>query len=93
VVPGPVTLKLVPLMDEASIASLKVAVIVLFTATPVAPQRGMEAVGGETLQLVQSEHAAIKSRSGTTANKHNHFVITLSLRMAFILGAYPAHGG
>lgn len=81
--PGPVTVKLVPLMDAGSIASLKVAVILLFTATPVAPQMGTEAVtvGRGTVQLVQSEHPAIKSTSGTNARNHNHFVFTLCLRM------------
>jgi len=91
VVPGPVTLKLVPLMEEGSIASLKVAVIVLFSATPAAPQRGTEAVGCEILQLVQSEQAAIKSSNGTPVNTHNHFINTLYLRMAFILEAFTAH--
>jgi hypothetical protein len=38
-------MKLVPLMEAGSIASLKAAVTVLFTATPVAPHRGIEAVG------------------------------------------------
>jgi hypothetical protein len=32
-------------MEDGSIASLKVAVTVLLTATPAAPQRGIEAVG------------------------------------------------
>lgn len=91
--PGPVTVKLVPLMDAGSIASLKVAVTLLFTATPVAPQRGTEAVtiGWGTLQLVQSEHAAMKSTSGNNANNHNHFALTLYLRIACVLRVFIAH--
>jgi hypothetical protein len=78
-------------MEDGSIASLKVAVTVVFTATLAAPQRGTEAVGCETLQLVQSEQAAIKSTNGKPTNKHNHFINTRYLRMAFILEAFTAH--
>jgi hypothetical protein len=80
-------MRLVPLMEEASIASLKSTVTTLFTATFTAPQSGIEAVGGDTLQLVQSEQAAMKSRNGKPTNKHNHFVNALHLHMDFILEA------
>jgi hypothetical protein len=80
-------------MDAGSIASLKVTVIVLFNATPVAPQRGILAVtvGCGTVQLVQSEQPAINSTSGINANNQNHFVFSIYLRMAFLLRSITAH--
>jgi hypothetical protein len=92
-VPGPVTVKVVVLMDAGSIASLKVAVIGVFNATPTAPQRGTETVtaGLGTVQLVQSEQPAINSTSGMSANNQNHFVFSIYLRMAFLLRSFTAH--
>jgi hypothetical protein len=92
-VPGPVTVKVVALMDAGSIASLRVAVIELFNATFTAPQMGMVAVtvGCGTVQLVQSEQPAINSTSGMNANNQNHFVFSIFLRMAFLLRSFTAH--
>jgi hypothetical protein len=74
-------------MVVGSIASLKVAVTVLLTATPVAPQTGIEAVtiGWATLQPVQSEHPAMANAKGTSARNHNHLKLNLDPRMAFVL--------
>jgi len=75
VVPGPETVKVDVLIDEGSIASLKLAVILPLTATPTPPQTGIVAVtvGFGTLQLVQSEQPVITSASGTNDNNNNHF--------------------
>jgi hypothetical protein len=89
VVLGPATMNDVPLMLPGAIAVLKVTVIApMSTGTLVTPHAGVvdstAGTGRDTVQLVQSEHPAIKSTSGTiNANKHNHFIFTLLLHMVF----------
>lgn len=91
VVPGPAIMNDVPLMLPDAIAVLKVTVIApMSTGTLVTPHAGVvdstAGTGRDTVQLVQSEHPAITSASGTiNANKHNHFIFTLLLHMVFLL--------
>jgi hypothetical protein len=61
VAPGPVTVKVVPLMVAAFIASLNVAEMVVFTATAVAPFVGTveTTVGGTAVAAVVNVHTKL----------------------------------
>src|SRR6202140_4675934 len=69
VAPGPVTVKVVPLMVAAFMISLNVAEMVVLTATPVAPFAGTveTTVGGAAVVNVQTKLAASGTPAGSFA--------------------------
>ena len=74
--PGPVTVKVVALMVVAFMASLKVAEMVVLTATPVAPFAGTveTAVGGAAVAAVVNVHTKLAA-SGTPVGSFAPVVI------------------
>src|ERR1700674_4884401 len=69
VAPGPVTVKVVPLMVAAFMASLNVAKMVVLTATAVAPFAGTveTTVGGAAVVNVHTKLAASEAPAGSFA--------------------------
>src|SRR5579863_9365314 len=69
VAPGPVTVKVVPLIVAAFMASLNVAEIVVLTATPVAPVTGTveTTVGAAAVVNVHTKLAASEAPAGSFA--------------------------
>jgi hypothetical protein len=71
-VPGPVNVKVVPLIDVEFIATLKVAVTVVLGQRPAAPLRGATeiTVGGVKTGLAPGlQHPELKMSSRNTANQ------------------------
>jgi hypothetical protein len=83
--PGPATVKVVVLMVEAVIASLKVALIVGLKAVPVAPAAGVVEItkgavvsGGCGTFIVSLPHPAMKTTRSTIKD---HILLTRLLRI------------